>query len=517
MQQAELKTVEIAELHSHPDNPRLIMRADVVDGITANLNGEFPAKHAIHVRTIDGGYQILSGHHRVEAARKAGIERIPAWIDDIDDETAFMELVLSNNQGELSPLEIGMHALKAVPKAEGGRGKKGGLSEYAKRVGKSASKMTEYRQAAMVVRDVNHSDIGTLLDKTHHLAAIHAAAPALWEALVTLMLARNWTVADCKLHVKKLEEFDIPEAWQFFLDPIDVQLRYLEGDFSAKTAASIVAQADVTQALISAIESEGVNVEEETKTFHQWLKENSDGITARMIEAYRRELEVWLQEAREEAETAWNFGKWQDHIDALEDGSVALLLTDPPYGMEYQSNRRKLANKHEKIEGDDSLCAVEDMLNAMFMKLKDGAHAIIFCHPGKTGEARDIANSAGFTVAETPLVWHKMTHGSGDLDGFAPSYESAIHARKGKAKLLKRIDDVLSVPRRSSTLHPTEKPVDLLCQLIDATSVTGELVVDPFGGVASTLVAAKQMGRKYWGCEVDENYFKAGGERIANE
>ena len=66
----------------------------------------------------------------------------------------------------------GLHALEAVPVAKGGRGKKGGLSEYAEKVGRVKSKITEYRQAGEVV--VNCSLEGTVfLGKAQHLAAIH--------------------------------------------------------------------------------------------------------------------------------------------------------------------------------------------------------------------------------------------------------------------------------------------------------------------------------------------------------
>lgn len=63
--------------------------------------------------------------------------------------------------------------------------------------------------------------------------------------------------------------------------------------------------------------------------------------------------------------------------------------------------------------------------------------------------------------------------------------------------------------------HPTEKPVGLLRRLIEATTAEGQLVADPFGGVASTLVAAKVSGRRYWGAEIDEEYFKVGQRRLS--
>lgn len=80
----------------------------------------------------------------------------------------------------MSPLEIGLHALKAVPLEKGGRGKKGGLSEYAGKIGQKAPNVTIYRQAAEVFAATkNHyADITVFLDKAQHLAAIHKTATA---------------------------------------------------------------------------------------------------------------------------------------------------------------------------------------------------------------------------------------------------------------------------------------------------------------------------------------------------
>ncbi|MBC7237486.1 MAG: ParB N-terminal domain-containing protein, partial [Chloroflexi bacterium] len=109
-----LQRLPMELIDDHPDNPRLAFRQDVIDAIAANLNGQYPQKHAIHVRPAGGRFQIVSGHHRIRAARQAGLKEVWAWVEPLDDEQALMELVLSNNQGELSPLEIGLHCLNAV-------------------------------------------------------------------------------------------------------------------------------------------------------------------------------------------------------------------------------------------------------------------------------------------------------------------------------------------------------------------------------------------------------------------
>ena len=77
--------------------------------------------------------------------RQERLKRLP-----IDDETALMQLVLANAQGELAPLEIGVHALTVVGKGEPGRGKKGGLSEYARSINRDKSYISQLSAAAEV-------------------------------------------------------------------------------------------------------------------------------------------------------------------------------------------------------------------------------------------------------------------------------------------------------------------------------------------------------------------------------
>lgn len=109
------------------------------------------------------------------------------------------------------------------------------------------------------------------------------------------------------------------------------------------------------------------------------------------------------------------------------------------------------------------------------------------------------------------MIWKKNNHGTGDLYGnYSEQYEMIIFAAKGNRKLNgSRDSNVLEFDKVASAnlVHSCEKPVDLLEYLIKKSSDAGEMVADPFAGSGSTLVAAKNAGRKYWGCELDmENY-----------
>ncbi|GAJ09477.1 unnamed protein product, partial [marine sediment metagenome] len=97
---------------------------------------------------------------------------------------------------------------------------------------------------------------------------------------------------------------------------------------------------------------------------------------------------------------------------------------------------------------------------------------------------------------------------------FAPSHERIIHAVKGTPIVSPRIRDVVEENRTRETSHPAEKPLKLLEKLITSTTEEGELVVDPFAGCASTLVAAYRKKRQFWGCEIEEAYWEEGQQRL---
>ena len=99
------RMIQLSQLHAHPKNPRIAFREDVIEGITESVRSEgFKPEYALIVRPLDGEYQIVSGHHRHAAAIKAGQDAVPCWVREMDDDAAYMALVTSNTQGELTPL-----------------------------------------------------------------------------------------------------------------------------------------------------------------------------------------------------------------------------------------------------------------------------------------------------------------------------------------------------------------------------------------------------------------------------
>lgn len=194
--------------------------------------------------------------------------------------------------------------------------------------------------------------------------------------------------------------------------------------------------------------------------------------------------------------------------------SVDMIITDPPYGVDYQSSWVPKEQRKEKINNDKRPFIW--WLYDAFRVLRSGGGLLCFSRWDVQQAFIEAMKIAGFTV-KSVLVWDRMVHGMGDLKGnFAPRYDTCIFATKGRYTFPgKRPADVVQCQRINGTdlVHPNEKPVELLQQLVEATTVPGALVLDPFAGSGSTLAAAAKTGRRYIGIEISQEYRDIAAER----
>jgi ParB-like chromosome segregation protein Spo0J len=129
----------------------------------------------------------VSGHHRYEAAKRAGLNTVAAWVREMDDETAYMELVKSNAQSELTALERGLHALHSGMD----------VKAYAASIGRVRSTVHNEVYAAEVAEAVPY--VWNELSKVFsHLIEVHAAPRWLWSALVEKLIADDLSVVATK-------------------------------------------------------------------------------------------------------------------------------------------------------------------------------------------------------------------------------------------------------------------------------------------------------------------------------
>lgn len=203
------------------------------------------------------------------------------------------------------------------------------------------------------------------------------------------------------------------------------------------------------------------------------------------------------------------------HADSLtvlrqmEPESVDAVITDPPYGINYVSQTGA------KVKNDTAPFIW--FLYDAFRVLKPGGSIICFTRWDVQQTFIDAMKIAGFKV-KSEVIWDKVLHGMGDTAAaFAPSHENIIFAIKGKYSFPgHRPRDLVTYQKLASSqmIHPTEKPVGLLTNLISSVTKPGDLIVDPFAGSGSTCVAAKKTGRRFIGIELDDEHFEKASRRI---
>ena len=208
------------------------------------------------------------------------------------------------------------------------------------------------------------------------------------------------------------------------------------------------------------------------------------------------------------------------HGDCLElmkeipNGSIDMVLTDPPYGMQLKPQRKKAKFHGETIKNDDNLLWVDDFFNEAFRVTGKVSSAIIFCNHHCIAEFITAAKKYGFEVKNL-IVWNKGHFGMGG--NWRPCHEMILILTKGRfvthSKKLRTIIDFKKI-HHTKSVHPTEKPIDLIEHLISAPDSNPMLVLDPFMGSGTTGVACKNLNRKFIGIELDENYFNIAKKRI---
>jgi DNA modification methylase len=196
--------------------------------------------------------------------------------------------------------------------------------------------------------------------------------------------------------------------------------------------------------------------------------------------------------------------KAQDVERLMAGAKAGMVFTDPPYGINFQSNFREQTPQFEKIANDDVILEIWPLL---WSAMSSDAAAYV-CTRWDVYH-KWLESSKQFDVKNC-VVWYKRGGGLGDLQNcYSPNHEFIIVAHKGTAALRgKRLADVWEVGRDAVTsyAHPTQKPVGLPAIAVESHSDKGDVVLDPFLGSGTTLIAAEQLGRKCYGMEISPQY-----------
>ena len=199
-------------------------------------------------------------------------------------------------------------------------------------------------------------------------------------------------------------------------------------------------------------------------------------------------------------------------LNDLDDGVIDIVITDPPYGINYKSNSSIYDNTITKRgllnDGDEAFELLDKTCEILQRKTSENAHLYFFCSWTVFSKFESIIGKY-FTI-KTPLVWDKKNLTQGDLyNDWSNQTEIILYCVKGKKGFNKRKGNLLSVSRlhTSKMVHPTQKPVELIKHILDASALKNDFIVDPFMGSGSTIKACNEYKLKSLGIELDDEMF----------
>lgn len=199
--------------------------------------------------------------------------------------------------------------------------------------------------------------------------------------------------------------------------------------------------------------------------------------------------------------------------------TASLMVTDPPYGVGYQTDGKNPRGRKDKrpLANDDLGDHQEAFWTAAFSLWPLQGDAYIFSPPGPLIVVLCASLEAAGITHHQWLIWVKHQFVLG-RSHYHYRHEHIFYGWKGKTSWngSRAQDSVWEAERpMASPEHPTMKPVSLCQRAIENSSRASDLVIDPFLGSGTTLVAAERLGRRCYGMEIDPIYVAVALERIA--
>lgn len=247
--------------------------------------------------------------------------------------------------------------------------------------------------------------------------------------------------------------------------------------------------------------------------------------------------------------TLW-LGDAIDWLKSIEDESIDLVFADPPYNIKkaewdtFESQSAYVdwsiewireASRVLKPNGSLYVCGFSEILADLklpSLKYFKGCRWLVWHYKNKANLSNDWGRSH-----ESILHFRKSKQFSLNVDSIRipygahtlkyPSHPQSVTSQYGQGKshtwqphpMGAKPRDVLEIPviangMEERTTHPTQKPEELMRKIILASSKEGDIIIDPFVGSGSTVVAAEQLGRRWMGCDMSREYLEMARTRL---
>jgi len=190
-------------------------------------------------------------------------------------------------------------------------------------------------------------------------------------------------------------------------------------------------------------------------------------------------------------------------LPLIPDGAVDAVITDPPYGINYNNTRlnRQSGSHFADIENDGGDCDLRIVLKRPELRIIFGALNFLeqLPHKGRwiCWDKRTVEAADGVLGSPFELAWSSNKMGYDKI--YRVMHGGVVNDDGGKR------------------VHPTQKPVRLFRKILNDFTKPNDLILDAYVGSGSTLVAAKQLGRHYIGIEISEKYCEIAKQRLARE
>jgi site-specific DNA-methyltransferase (adenine-specific) len=219
----------------------------------------------------------------------------------------------------------------------------------------------------------------------------------------------------------------------------------------------------------------------------------------------------------------------RDFLKEIPDRSIDIILTDPAFGIEVDSTAQTIGGQcggftTAGYSFDDSTERALDLYQILAQHstriAKDTAHLFIFVGPEHFWTIRQMFIAAGWLAHVKPIIWIKRTTGQCNVPHAWPAscYEMALYARRQNSRFVKEgMPDWLEhdpVPP-SQRIHPTEKPVPVMKNLLSRVALPGMTMLDPFMGSAASIEAGLSESLICQGCDILKESYNAAHDRIA--
>ena len=211
-------------------------------------------------------------------------------------------------------------------------------------------------------------------------------------------------------------------------------------------------------------------------------------------------------------------------LKTLPEKSIDLIITDPPYGLNFRSHRPMASKKKDFIANDkpeDLVPLIQKVIPELIRIMEDNSEIYWFCAGGGSPVFAwawlEFKKFEPELRVKNLLVWDKQSVGLGWDWRF--QYETIFQLVKGKgiANTDKGASNVLRakkiIPQEGE--HPTPKSIDIISEILKRKP--SKIVLDPFAGGGSTLEAAKRLGIDFIGIEIEPKYVKMCQNRLRQE